>query len=132
MLGVLDLHAPRAQRARARPALLPARPPRRARLPPRPPHTPPAPPPRPQVCHEGQALDPNQAALLRVFEIKMATFRFTLLAAWADDEAEELAGGDEDGSGDGEDGSDDGGVIDGGAFGGFPEEDAAMMLPAGV
>lgn len=36
-----------------------------------------------QVCSKGQALDPNQAALLRVFGVKMATFRITPLAWWS-------------------------------------------------
>jgi len=36
-----------------------------------------------QVCRKGQLLDPNQAALLRVFGIKMATFRITPLAWWS-------------------------------------------------
>ncbi|KAI8471851.1 MAG: ribosomal protein L10-domain-containing protein [Monoraphidium minutum] len=81
------------------------------------------------VCRDGQVLDPNQAALLRAFEMKMATFRFTLLAAWSaeGDAFEELAaddGGDED--------EEEGGGADGGAFGGFPEGDADMMLPAGA
>lgn len=39
---------------------------------------------RAQVCREGQALDPNQVALLRVFGVKMATFRITPLAWWSD------------------------------------------------
>eukprot|EP00878_Enallax_costatus_P031548 GHUV01034502.1.p1 GENE.GHUV01034502.1~~GHUV01034502.1.p1 ORF type:complete len:252 (+),score=77.20 GHUV01034502.1:583-1338(+) len=45
------------------------------------------------VCREGQVLDPNQAALLRVFNIKMATFRITPLAWWSSegDVFEELA-----------------------------------------
>lgn len=35
-----------------------------------------------QVCREGQVLDAHQAAILRVFGIKMATFKLRLLAAW--------------------------------------------------
>jgi hypothetical protein len=35
------------------------------------------------VCRAGQTLDPNQAALLRVFGVKMATFRLTPLAWWS-------------------------------------------------
>lgn len=34
------------------------------------------------VCKQGQTLDPNQAAILRVFGIKMAVFKVKLLAAW--------------------------------------------------
>jgi len=41
------------------------------------------------VCRKGQLLDPNQAALLRVFGIKMATFRITPLAWWSS-EGEEV------------------------------------------
>ncbi|WIA38467.1 hypothetical protein OEZ86_001790 [Tetradesmus obliquus] len=37
------------------------------------------------VCRAGQTLDPNQAALLRVFGVKMATFRLTPLAWWSSD-----------------------------------------------
>lgn len=40
------------------------------------------------VCREGQVLDPNQAALLRVFNLKMATFRITPLAWWSSEGAE--------------------------------------------
>lgn len=91
--------------------------------------------PPPQVCKEGKALSPDQAALLRVFEIKMAVFRFTLLAAWSaeGDAYESLADGD-GGSGSGDDGGDGGGEggEDDAVFGGFPEGDAAMMLPPGV
>jgi hypothetical protein len=76
-----------------------------------------------QVCREGKLLDPNQAALLRVFEIKMATFRFTLLAAWSEDgDAFEVLA-------DGEDSDDEGGSDEGGYA--FPD-DGIMDLPAGV
>lgn len=34
------------------------------------------------VCREGKELDPNQAALLRIFDIKMALFTLKLLAVW--------------------------------------------------
>ncbi|GFH23419.1 ribosome assembly factor mrt4 [Haematococcus lacustris] len=34
------------------------------------------------VCQAGQVLDPHQASILRVFDIKMATFRLQLLACW--------------------------------------------------
>eukprot|EP00879_Flechtneria_rotunda_P022793 GHRR01024073.1.p1 GENE.GHRR01024073.1~~GHRR01024073.1.p1 ORF type:complete len:157 (+),score=57.79 GHRR01024073.1:351-821(+) len=37
------------------------------------------------VCREGQVLDPNQAALLRVFSIKMATFHLVPLAWWSNE-----------------------------------------------
>jgi hypothetical protein len=80
------------------------------------------------VCREGQALDPNQAALLRMFEVKMATFRFSLLAAWrADGDAfESLA--DDDGEG-GDDNGEDGGSDEGGFA--FPD-DGMLDLPPGV
>ncbi|GAX74570.1 hypothetical protein CEUSTIGMA_g2019.t1 [Chlamydomonas eustigma] len=35
-----------------------------------------------EVCREGKILDSSQASILRVFGIKMATFRLKLLAAW--------------------------------------------------
>jgi mRNA turnover protein 4 len=82
------------------------------------------------VCREGKTLDANAAALLRVFEIKMATFRFELVAAWSadGDKYESLADGDGDDSGDGEGGG--GGSGDG--FGFDDGLDASMMLPAGA
>ena len=51
-----------------------------------------------QVCREGQVLDTNQAAILRVFGVKMATFRLKLVAAWHQEgeEFEEFEGGDGD------------------------------------
>eukprot|EP00983_Pelagomonas_calceolata_P020921 657554-Pelagomonas_calceolata.AAC.1 len=49
------------------------------------------------VCREGQVLDPHQVAVLRVFDIKMATFKLKLLAVWQEDKVEELAEDDEDG-----------------------------------
>ncbi|GBF93536.1 hypothetical protein Rsub_06256 [Raphidocelis subcapitata] len=85
------------------------------------------------VCREGKALDPNQAALLRVFEVKMATFRFTLLAAWSadGDEYESLAD-DDGGDGDGSGGGGDSGEGDEGMFGGGLDATAGMELPAGL
>lgn len=59
-----------------------------------------------EVCREGQVLDTNQAAILRTFGIKMATFRLKLIAAWHQEgeEFEEFDGDDdeeeEDGVGD--------------------------------
>jgi hypothetical protein len=35
-----------------------------------------------QVCKKGSVLDPNQVAILRVFDIKMAKFKLKLLAVW--------------------------------------------------
>ncbi|KAL6746531.1 ribosomal protein L10-domain-containing protein [Haematococcus lacustris] len=43
------------------------------------------------VCQAGQVLDPHQASILRVFDIKMATFRLQLLACWHNDVYEDLA-----------------------------------------
>lgn len=37
------------------------------------------------VCREGKPLDPNQAAVLRVFDVKMAAFKMKLLAMWSAD-----------------------------------------------
>ena len=37
---------------------------------------------RMQVCKKGSVLDPNQVAILRVFDIKMAKFKLKLLAVW--------------------------------------------------
>jgi hypothetical protein len=48
------------------------------------------------VCKEGRILDANQAAILKVFGIRMATLRLKLLAAWTEDAFEELADGDDD------------------------------------
>jgi hypothetical protein len=62
-----------------------------------------------------------------VFEVKMATFRFTLLAAWSADgeEYESLA---DDGGG----GGDDNGDGDEEGFGGGLDATAGMELPAGL
>jgi hypothetical protein len=45
------------------------------------------------VCRAGKVLDPNQAALLRVFGVKMATFRLTPLAWWSSDGEQQAAAG---------------------------------------
>ena len=34
------------------------------------------------VCREGETLSANQAAVLRVFDVKMAAFRMRLIACW--------------------------------------------------
>jgi mRNA turnover protein 4 len=84
------------------------------------------------VCRAGKPLDPNQAALLRVFEVKMATFRFSLVAAWrADGDAYESLARDDDGDED-EDGDEgeEGEEEEVGMFDGLDDE--AMMLPAGL
>eukprot|EP00887_Chlorella_sp_A99_P000246 scaffold13.g246.t1 len=62
-----------------------------------------------QVCKAGQKLQPAQAALLRIFDQKQATFRMQLLAVWENDAVEELA---EDGSEEEE---------EGGGSGDFPD-----------
>lgn len=63
---------------------------------------------RAQVCKVGQKLDPNQAAILRVFDMKMASFTLQLVAVY-DAGAEEYrslvdAGADDDEGGAEEDG----------------------------
>lgn len=99
------------------------------------------------VCRRGQALDPNQAAVLRVFEVKSAACRLVPLARWteaaeADEEGtvEVFAGAadgeeeeEEEADDDGEDGEEDDGMEEAGAGGfAFPKLDASMMLPTGV
>ncbi|KAI3424778.1 hypothetical protein D9Q98_008166 [Chlorella vulgaris] len=51
------------------------------------------------VCTAGQKLKPNQAAVLRMFDSKQATFNMQLLALWENDEVVTLAE-DEDDEGD--------------------------------
>ncbi|KAI7842062.1 hypothetical protein COHA_004260 [Chlorella ohadii] len=48
------------------------------------------------VCKAGKQLKPNQAALLRIFDIKQAAFTMKLLAVWEADEVETLAEDDSD------------------------------------
>lgn len=48
------------------------------------------------VCKAGRPLTANQAALLRVFGVKMAVFRLKLLACWTDDKVEQLAEDDDE------------------------------------
>jgi mRNA turnover protein 4 len=94
------------------------------------------------VCRAGQALDPNQAAVLRLFEVKGAACRLVPVARWSEGEDGEgtvelfagAAGGDEEDDDDDaeedEEGGDDGMEAAGGAF--FPKADASMMLPPGL
>ncbi len=39
------------------------------------------------VCRDGETLSANQAAVLRIFDVKMAAFRLRLLACWHADGA---------------------------------------------
>ena len=39
------------------------------------------------VCREGETLTPGQAALLRIFDVKMAAFTMKLLCCWQADGA---------------------------------------------
>lgn len=50
------------------------------------------------VCKEGQKLNPNQAAVLRIFGLKMAVFKMELAVAWSKEggEVEVLREGGED------------------------------------
>lgn len=89
------------------------------------------------VCRVGQALDPNQAAVLRLFEVKSAACRLAPIACWsegADGEGtvELFDDGGVDGEEDEEDGDDDDDGMEAadGAF--FPKADAGMMLPPGL
>jgi mRNA turnover protein 4 len=94
------------------------------------------------VARRGQTLDPNQAAVLRLFEVKSAACRLVPIACWT-----EGSGGDEEGTvevfagaaegdseGEEEDDEDEGedGLEEEGAGAGgfaFPKLDASMMLP---
>ena len=56
------------------------------------------------VCKEGDILQSNQAALLRVFGVKMAVFNMKLVGVWESDEYEQLSEADSDDEEGGEDG----------------------------
>lgn len=45
-----------------------------------------------EICREGEVLKPNQAALLRIFDVKMAVFKLELLGVWESDNYTQLAG----------------------------------------
>jgi len=97
------------------------------------------------VCRRGQALDPNQAAVLRLFEARSATCRLVPVAVWregedgeegtvevlaAAEEGEEEAEGGDDGEEEEEGGDDDDGMEEAGPGGvAFPKLTAGMMLP---
>lgn len=58
-----------------------------------------------QVCREGEVLTPDQAALLRIFGVKTATFSLEVVGVWENEEYTHLAedddvGGAGEGSGD--------------------------------
>lgn len=75
------------------------------------------------VCKAGQRLTPDQAAILRVFHVRMSTFRFTPVANWEREGGKfELLAGDESGS------EDEGDFDTGEEFGGVH----VPTLPAGV
>lgn len=95
------------------------------------------------VSRRGQTLDPNQAAVLRLFEVKSAACRLVPIACWTegtggDEEGtvEVFAGaaeGDSEGEEDDEDEDDDEMEEEAGAGGfAFPKLDASMMLPTNV
>jgi mRNA turnover protein 4 len=56
------------------------------------------------VCKEGDTLQSNQAALLRIFGVKMAVFNMKLVGVWEEDTYEQLAevDSDDDEGGDGD------------------------------
>jgi mRNA turnover protein 4 len=97
------------------------------------------------VCRRGQSLDPNQAAVLRLFEVRSATCRLVPVAVWtegADEEGEvevfaagegdeEGEEGEEDDEGEeDEDDDDDDGMEEAGPGGvAFPKMAVGMMLP---
>ncbi len=55
------------------------------------------------VCKEGDVLQSNQAALLRIFGVKMAVFNMKLVGVWEADAYEQLAEGDSEEEDDGDD-----------------------------
>lgn len=75
-------------------------------------------------CPPRSPPSPNtlQAALLRIFDQRQAAFRIKLLALWQDDEVETIDAHDGEGS-EGEEEDEPEGVA-------FPDDEAAMMLPA--
>ena len=87
-----------------------------------------------QVCKEGQTLDSNQAAILKVFGVKMADFTLTLLGCWdAEGEEYEQLAAHEGGEGSGSEGEDEDEELLELTGDGFSlPDDSHMMLPAGA
>lgn len=55
------------------------------------------------ICNAGDRLNPHQAALLRIFDVKMAVFKFTPLACWRAEGEEFTELAEDDGEGEEDD-----------------------------